>query len=119
MEEQGEIRGGHFVNGVSGEQFAMPEAIGLLRSLRKTEPTDEVIVINAADPLNLFGILTSGPRIPAITANRILWQGGRPLAALVGGDIQPLDAAVDVESAWLRQALVVGTLAPELRPYYG
>ena len=53
LEARGEIRGGHFVSGVSGEQFALPEAIGLLRSVRKAEVAGELIVINAADPLNL------------------------------------------------------------------
>ena len=57
LEAQGQIRGGHFVSGVSGEQFALPEAIGLLRSVRKAKPAGELIVLNAADPLNLVGIL--------------------------------------------------------------
>src|SRR5206468_4563642 len=72
LEARGEIRGGHFVGGVSGEQFARPEAIGLLRSLRNTAPTGELIPLSGADPLNLVGVLTPGPRIPAIGANRIL-----------------------------------------------
>src|SRR5213076_1063917 len=72
LEARGEIRGGYFVSGVSGEQFALPEAIGLLRSIRKTKPTGELIALRAADPLNLVGILTPGPRVTAITSNRIL-----------------------------------------------
>src|SRR5204863_1115711 len=72
LEARGEIRGGHFVTGVSGEQFALPEAIGLLRSLRKIKPAHELVTISAADPLNLAGILTSGPRVAAIAANRML-----------------------------------------------
>src|SRR5204863_2910709 len=72
LEARGEIRGGHFVGGVSGEQFALPEAIGLLRSLRKIKPAHELVTISAADPLNLAGILTSGPRVAAIAANRML-----------------------------------------------
>src|SRR5437762_5174115 len=62
-EARGEIRGGYFVGGASGEQFALPEAIGLLRSIRKTSPKGELITLSAADPLNLQGILTPGPRI--------------------------------------------------------
>ena len=62
-EARGEIRGGYFVGGVSGEQFALPEAIGLLRSIRKAPPNRELITLSAADPLNLQGILTPGPRI--------------------------------------------------------
>src|SRR5439155_6703313 len=60
LEARGEIRGGHFVSGVSGEQFALPEAIGLLRSIRKAPATSRLIPISAADPLNLVGILTPG-----------------------------------------------------------
>jgi ATP-dependent Lhr-like helicase len=72
LEARGEIRGGHFIEGVSGEQFALPEAIGLLRSMRKAKPTGESVVISAAGPLNLLGILTPGPRVAAIASNRIL-----------------------------------------------
>src|SRR5438477_3434023 len=70
-EARGEIRGGYFVGGDSGEQFALPEAIGLLRSIRKTPPDGDLIALSAADPLNLQGVLTPGPRIAALTANRI------------------------------------------------
>src|SRR5207248_5376436 len=68
LEARGEIRGGHFVSGISGEQFALPEAIGLLRSIRKSPTKGELIVISGADPLNLVGVLTPGPRVAAITA---------------------------------------------------
>src|SRR5204863_4598705 len=76
LEARGEIRGGYFVSGASGEQFALPEAIGLLRSLRKTKAAGELIMLSAADPLNLVGILTPGPRVAAISANRILFRDG-------------------------------------------
>jgi ATP-dependent Lhr-like helicase len=118
LEARGEIRGGHFVNGASGEQFALPEAIGLLRSIRKTGPAGELTVINAADPLNLLGILTSGPRITAITANRILLRDGLPIAALVAGEIKQLNQAGDLDASSIQLALTVGKMAPALRPYY-
>ena len=86
-EARGEIRGGYFVGGVSGEQFALPEAIGLLRSIRKTSAKGELITLSAADPLNLQGILTPGPRVAALTANRILFRDGLPVAALEAGEI--------------------------------
>ncbi|HEY3860632.1 MAG TPA: DEAD/DEAH box helicase [Verrucomicrobiae bacterium] len=117
LEARGEIRGGHFIDGVSGEQFALPEAIGLLRSLRKAGPGGELIVINAADPLNLLGILTPGPRVTSITANRILLRDGRALAALAGGEIKILGEC-DLAPAALERALKVGQMAPQLRPYY-
>jgi ATP-dependent Lhr-like helicase len=118
LEARGEIRGGHFVNGVSGEQFALPEAIGLLRAIRKAAPAGEMITINAADPLNLHGILTSDARIPAIAANRILLRDGLPIAALTGGQIKQLHQSGDPDSSAVQQALIVGKMAPALRPYY-
>ncbi|HZV35665.1 MAG TPA: ATP-dependent DNA helicase, partial [Verrucomicrobiae bacterium] len=118
LEARGEIRGGHFVNGVSGEQFALPEAIGLMRSVRKAGPTGELVVINAADPLNLSGILTPGPRVASITANRILMRDGLPLAALIAGEIKVFDLG-GLEPGVIQQALIVGKMSPELRRYYG
>jgi ATP-dependent Lhr-like helicase len=118
LEARGEIRGGHFVNGVSGEQFALPEAIGLLRSIRKAPPAGELIAINAADPLNLLGILGAGPRITAITANRILLRDGLPIAALVAGEIRQLNSTGEVDAPAIQRMLTVGKLAPSLRPYY-
>jgi ATP-dependent Lhr-like helicase len=116
-EARGEIRGGHFVGGISGEQFALPEAIGLLRSIRKAPPKGELITLSAADPLNLQGILTPGPRIAALTANRILFRDGLPIATLEAGEVRKLaDAAIpDLE---IERALKVGKLQPSLRAYY-
>jgi ATP-dependent Lhr-like helicase len=116
-EARGEIRGGYFVGGVSGEQFALPEAIGLLRSIRKTSTKGELITISAADPLNLQGILTPGPRIAAFTANRILFRDGLPLAALEGGEMHKL-AEDSVSDVHVETALKVGKLRASLRPYY-
>src|SRR5438876_1349341 len=116
-EARGEIRGGYFVGGVSGEQFALPEAIGLLRSIRKASPKDELIALSAADPLNLQGILTPGSRTAALTANRVLFRDGLPVAALEGGEIRKLsdDSVFDSQ---IGTALKVGKLRPSLRPYY-
>lgn len=116
LEARGEIRGGHFVSGVSGEQFALPEAIGLLRSLRKEKGSGELIMLSAADPLNLIGVLTPGQRITAIGANRLLLRDGAPVAALEGGQIINLNGAS--ETSEIEQALKVGKLPPALRRYY-
>jgi ATP-dependent Lhr-like helicase len=116
-EARGEIRGGYFVGGISGEQFALPEAIGLLRSMRKASVNSEPIALSAADPLNLQGILTPGPRIHALTANRILFSGGLPIAALEGGAIRKF-ADTPVSDLQVETALRVGKLQPSLRPYY-
>ncbi|MBO0695506.1 MAG: ATP-dependent DNA helicase, partial [Verrucomicrobia bacterium] len=116
-EARGEIRGGYFVGGISGEQFALPEAIGLLRSLRKAPPNGELITLSGADPLNLLGILTPGPRIAAFTANRILFRDGLPIGALEAGEIRRL-ADAPVSDLEIETALKVGKLRPSLRPYY-
>jgi ATP-dependent helicase Lhr and Lhr-like helicase len=116
LEARGEIRGGYFIAGVSGEQFALPEAIGLLRSIRKSQPNLELITLSAADPLNLYGILTPGSRIAAFTTNRVSFRNGLALAALEGGEVRTLsDNGTDSE---IETALKVGKLRPSLRPYY-
>ena len=76
MEARGTIRGGRFVAGFSGEQFAHPDAIDVLRAIRKQHPTGEPVQISAADPLNLTSIVLPGPRIPAIPANTVTYIDG-------------------------------------------
>jgi len=118
LEARGEVRGGYFVGGLSGEQFARPEAIGLLRSIRKTKAKGELLAISAADPLNLVGILTPGPRIAAIASHRILLRDGIPIAALKAGAVIALNGeAVERERA-IENALRIGTMPLKLRPYY-
>ena len=116
-EARGEIRGGYFIAGVSGEQFALPEAIGLLRSIRKAPARYELVTLSAADPLNLQGILTPGPRVGALTANRVLFRDGLPIAALEAKEIRQFsdNSLSDPE---IETALRVGKLRPSLRPYY-
>jgi len=116
-EARGEIRGGYFVDGISGEQFALPEAIGLLRAIRKAPTNGELVALSAADPLNLLGILTPGPRIAAFTANRILFRDGLPIAALEAGEIRKISDA-PISDLQIETALRVGKLRPSLRPYY-
>ena len=116
-EARGEIRGGYFVGGVSGEQFALPEAIGLLRSIRKSSSNRQLITLSAADPLNLQGVLTPGARIPAFTANRILFRDGLPIAALESREIRKLSDE-DIPDLQIENALRIGKLRPSLRPYY-
>jgi ATP-dependent Lhr-like helicase len=81
LEARGEIRGGRFVTGISGEQFALPAALESLRALRRATAAEEVSVA-ATDPLNLVGILTSGPRVPAVSGHAVLYRDGAPLNAL-------------------------------------
>ena len=96
LEARGEIRGGRFVAGFSGEQYATPEAVGLLRDMRRKAHDGKWLSLSAADPLNLIGILTPGARLPALTGNRLLYRDGLPVAVLLGGEVkfmQELDAA--------------------------
>lgn len=90
LEARGEIRGGRFVTGVSGEQFALPDAVVRLREIRRAGPDGRLMTISAADPLNLTGILTSGPRVRAFTRNRLVYRDGIPLATLEGDYLRPL-----------------------------
>jgi ATP-dependent Lhr-like helicase len=78
MEARGTVRGGRFVTGFLGEQFALPEAVEELRRTRRRPREGERVRISAADPLNLVGILTPGPRIPAIATRAILFRDGLP-----------------------------------------
>jgi ATP-dependent Lhr-like helicase len=81
-EARGELRGGRFITGVYGEQFALPEAVSALRAMRHQETSGRYVKLSACDPLNLAGILTPGPRIPAVLGNMILYRDGIPVAAI-------------------------------------
>ena len=87
LELRGEIRGGRFVTGVAGEQFATEASVTQLRATRD-EPVGDWIVISAADPLNLSGIVVPGPRIPATHRNLLVLRGGVCIAARRGGEIE-------------------------------
>jgi ATP-dependent Lhr-like helicase len=90
LEARGEIRGGRFVAGFGGEQFALPEAVGRMRAVRKLEKNGEFIALSAADPLNLVGVVTPDARVPAIGRNRVLFRDGLAIAALEGGALRRL-----------------------------
>ncbi|HEU4486298.1 MAG TPA: DEAD/DEAH box helicase [Povalibacter sp.] len=113
LEARGEIRGGRFVAGFSGEQFALPEAVGPLRDARRKPDSSELISLSAADPLNLIGIITPGGRLPALTGNRVLYRDGIPVALYVGGEvkfIEPLEAA----EQWQAQSALLRRQVPSL-----
>ncbi|MBY0495817.1 MAG: DEAD/DEAH box helicase [Cyanobacteria bacterium] len=95
LEARGEVRGGRFVTGLSGEQFALPEAVELARQIRRTKPIGDPITISAADPLNLVGLITPGEKIPTIASTQIAFRGGLPtLHAPSHRDLDNVGAAV-------------------------
>lgn len=116
LEARGEIRGGRFVNGFSGEQFALPEAVGLLRKIRKEPASDHLITLSAADPLNLTGIITPGNRIPAITSNRIGYRDGVPVVALESGQVRNLENGESIPHE-MEKALRLRRIPVELRAF--
>jgi ATP-dependent helicase Lhr and Lhr-like helicase len=118
LEARGEIRGGRFVSGMSGEQFCLPEAVSQLRSIRRLEGGGRLIGISAADPLNFTGIITPGARIPGLTTNRILYRDGAPVLAREGGQVRSLESDAE-PSAELVHALVRKHSTPALRSYLG
>jgi ATP-dependent helicase Lhr and Lhr-like helicase len=121
LEARGEIRGGRFVSGFSGEQYALPEAVGSLRAVRREAPGGELVALSGADPLNLVGILTPGDVVPALATNRILYREGIPVAIQEGEghSVRLLEAATPDEEQQLRTALVRRRVAPMVRAYLG
>ncbi len=106
MESRGDIRGGRFVASFSGEQFAQPEAAGVLRSARKEDKTGRLVCVSGADALNLSGILVPGAKVPALYSNRVLFRDGVSIAALIGGEVQFFVDLSD-ETAWQMRNILV------------
>ncbi|MFL5265114.1 MAG: ATP-dependent DNA helicase, partial [Stellaceae bacterium] len=114
LEARGEIRGGRFVAGFSGEQFALPDAVGKLREVRRKPASGDWISLSGADPLNLAGILTPGPKLAALTGNRVLYRDGLPVALLAGGEVQFLET-LDPPVEWeARKTLLRGAVPSSL-----
>jgi len=142
LEARGEIRGGRFVAGISGEQFALPEAVGMLRAIRRTRTgamdfgfrspareteeriadpvsieTESLVSVSAADPLNLVGIITPGGRVTAHTSNRILYRNGEPITVLESGDVRFLVELSRTTEWKAKSALMRKATPPQLRTY--
>lgn len=103
MEARGTIRGSRFMNGFSGEQYAVREAVDVLRSVRKLPRSSETILLSATDPLNLVGIVLPGSRVPALPTNSITYINGAPSvrgARLIRRGHEPRSAS---------RALIAGT----------
>jgi ATP-dependent Lhr-like helicase len=93
------------VAGLSGEQFAAPEAIGLLRDMQKRAHDGAWISLSGADPLNLVGVLSPGAKLPALTGNRVLYRDGLPIALQVAGEVRFLETLPPDEEWAARNAL--------------
>lgn len=111
LEARGEIRGGRFVAGFTGEQYAAPEAIGLLRDMRHKPHSNSYVSLSAADPLNLVGIVTPGARLPALSSNRLLYRDGVPIALLAGGEVKFL-VQLEPKEQWEAQNLLLRRHVP-------
>jgi len=115
LEARGEIRGGRFVSGFGGEQFALADAVGRLRAVRKLDKSGELVALSAADPLNLVGIVTPEARVAAIAPNRVLFRDGLAIAALEGGELRRL-AVSEFDDATLKSLFWRSTATVDLRP---
>ncbi len=117
LEARGELRGGRFVGGFSGEQFALPEAVQLLRSIRRAQGEELLISISAADPLNLVGIITPGSRLSTSASNRVLYRDGVPIAVLEAKEIRFLVEMNTADQWRARNALLRRHVPPKVRTY--
>jgi ATP-dependent helicase Lhr and Lhr-like helicase len=111
LEARGEIRGGRFVAGFSGEQYATPEAVGLLRDVRRKQNNGQLIAVSAADPLNLVGVITPEGRLPALTGNRVLYRDGIPIALFAAGEVRFL-VPLEPKEQWEAQNAILRRHVP-------
>jgi ATP-dependent Lhr-like helicase len=106
LEARGELRGGRFVAGLSGEQFALPEAVAALRQVRRRANDGEMLVLSANDPLNLAGTVLPGSKVPRLPGARVLYRDGIAQAALVAGEFQALATLSGDDERAFRRALL-------------
>ena len=117
LEARGEIRGGRFVGGFSGEQFATAEAVQLLRSIRRTPSEGTMISVSAADPMNLLGIVTPGGRLSPAASNRVLYRDGVPIAILEAKELRFVVEMTAADQWQARNALLRRHVPPKVRAY--
>jgi len=106
LEARGEIRGGRFIEGLVGEQFALPEAISPLRAVRQRADDGELVCLSGCDPLNLVGTVLVGDKVPALTGSRLLYRDGVAIAALIGGKLVPLIELSGAETKTAKHTLL-------------
>ena len=103
---RGEVRGGRFIEGLSGEQFALPEAIAPLRKARQKPQDGTLVCVSALDPLNLSGTVVVGEKVPRIAGARVLYRDGMPVASLVAGEVAFMPGLPPGEQAAARRSLL-------------
>ena len=106
LEARGELRGGRFIAGVVGQQFALPEAVAALRAVRKRAHDGAMIAVSASDPLNLAGGIVAGDKVPRQPGARLLLRDGLPVATLVAGEFRPLPGLSAADEHAARMALL-------------
>ena len=115
LEARGELRGGRFIAGVAGEQFALPEAIAALRQTRRQAHDGQLVCLAASDPANLLGSILPGSRVPRQAGARVLYRDGLAIASWTAGRMEALVALAPAEQA--EAARVLGQLpAPRAVP---
>ena len=112
LEARGEIRGGRFIAGVTGEQFALPDAIATLRAVRRQPADDALVCLSASDPANLLGTVLAGPKVPRIAGARVLYRDGLAIGTSSAGQVELL---VPLDPAQARAATRALALDPQVR----
>ena len=112
LEARGEIRGGRFIAGATGEQFALPDAIATMRAVRRQPPDDTLVCLSASDPANLLGTVLHGPKVPRVAGSRVLYRDGLAIGTSIAGQIELL---VPLDPAETRAATRALALDPQVR----
>ncbi|TFG76986.1 MAG: hypothetical protein E4H21_04870 [Thermodesulfobacteriales bacterium] len=116
---RGEVRRGRFVEGVTGEQFALPEAVASLREMRRRQKSGTLVSLSASDPLNLMGFVTPGKRVSSHYKNRALYIDGVPVAFKEWAEIRPLSKFDNSEEWGIKQTLIKRNFSLKLKSYPG
>ena len=119
LEARGEIRGGRFVAGFTGEQYALPDAVETLRRVRRAPADGTIVTLSAADPLNLTGIVCLGNRVPATASTRIAFRDGVPIGTLTGTRKIAWLEAQTPEQEWVVRNALLRRRIPRLSPRHG
>ncbi|MET0383139.1 MAG: DEAD/DEAH box helicase [Burkholderiaceae bacterium] len=112
LEARGEIRGGRFIAGLSGEQFALPDAIATMRAVRRRPPYGALVCLSASDPANLLGTVLAGPKVARVAGARVLYRDGLAIGCCVGGRVEML---AELDDAQRRAATRALALDPDVR----